>query len=192
MASITTSETIPAPMKRDLFFSKQVDQETMQELTEKIIEINDSDKTLEKLYSIYGLDYSPKPIKIFIDSYGGQVYQCFGLLSIIENSITPIYTIVTGAAMSCGFMILICGHKRFAYKLATPLYHSVSHGAYGQAKALEESLVETKRLQNKVEEITLRRTKITKKKLKDVYEKKFDWYMTSDEALKLGVVDEIL
>ena len=132
------SENLSLPKKRDLFFTKQVDQTSIGELTQRIIEINQDDEHLKKVYSIYNLEYKPEPIKIYIDSYGGGVYQCFGLLSVIERRETPIHTIVTGCAMSAGFMILICGHKRFAHKLSTPLYHQVSSGAIGTAKEIEE------------------------------------------------------
>ena len=138
------------------------------------------------------MDYTPQPIKIYIDSYGGAVYQCFGLLGVMEKSETPIHTIVTGAAMSCGFMILISGHKRFGYKLSTPLYHQVSTGFYGKVQDMEERLQETKRLQKVIEDITLERTNISKKKLTDVLKNKVDWYMSAEEAVKLGVIDEII
>ena len=131
------AENLPLPKKRDLFFNKQVDQNSIGDLTQKIIEINQDDEHLKKVYSIYNLKYNPDPIKIYIDSYGGQVYQCFGLLSVIERSETPIHTIVTGCAMSAGFMILISGHRRFAHKLSTPLYHQVSSGAIGTVKEME-------------------------------------------------------
>lgn len=186
------TEHLPLPMARDLFFSKGVDQASMEELTKQIIEINENDDKLKKIYDIYGFDYKPRPIKMFIDSYGGYVYQCFGLLSVMEKSKTPIHTIVTGAAMSCGFMILICGHKRFAYENATPMYHQVGSGTWGKLKDLEEDIEETKRLQNKIEEITLKKTKISKKKLEKVYKTKRDWYMNATEAVKQGVVDEII
>ena len=136
--------------------------------------------------------YKPQPIKLYIDSYGGAVYQCFGLLGIIDKSATPIHTIVTGAAMSCGFMILISGHRRFGYSHSTPLYHQVSVGFYGKIKDMEERLEETKRLQKKIEELTLERTSISKKKLKDILKNKIDWYMNVEEALELGVIDEII
>ncbi len=185
-------DNIPLPKKRDLFFNKQVDQNSIGELTQKIIEINDDDDHLRKLYSVYNLEYVPKPIKIFLDSYGGSVYQCFGLLSVIERSETPIHTIVTGCAMSAGFMILICGHKRFAHKLSTPLYHQVSSGATGTAKEIEEKVVEIKRLQEQLESVVREKTNISKKKLKDIFDIQKDWYMTAEEALELNVVDEIL
>jgi ATP-dependent Clp protease protease subunit len=186
------AENLPLPKKRDLFFTKQVDQSSIGELTQKIIEINQDDEHLKKIYNVYGLTYNPEPIQIYIDSYGGYVYQCFGLLSVMERSQTPIHTIVTGCAMSAGFMILISGHKRFAHKLSTPLYHQVSSGAAGTVKEMEEKLEESKRLQKQLEDIVKEKTDITKKRLREIFDTKKDWYMTSEEALELNVVDEIL
>ncbi len=180
------------PTGRNLYFNKQVDQESIGKLTERIIEINEEDDRLTKVYAIDYVKYKRKPIKIYIDSYGGMVYQCFGLLSIMNTSKTPIYTIVTGCAMSCGFMILINGHKRFGYELSTPLYHQISNGFWGKAKDMEEEFYETKRLQKLLEKITLEKTKISKKQLKKIYTHKIDWTMNSKQALRLGVIDEII
>ena len=183
---------IPPPHKRVLYLAAQVNQKSMNDLTKAIIQINDHDRYSEKLYPIYDLEYKPKPIKIYIDSYGGAVYQCLGLLGVMKKSTTPIHTFAAGAAMSCGFMILISGHKRFGYEYSTPLYHQVSTGFLGKVKDMEESLEETKRLQKKIEEITLERTQISQKKLREVLKNKVDWYMTAQEALQLGVIDEIV
>ena len=183
---------LPIPQSRNLYLPTAVDQESMNKLTKSIIDINESDDYIEKIYAAHDIEYVPKPIKIYIDTYGGLVYQCFGLIGVMEKSDTPIHTIVTGAAMSCGFMILINGHKRFGYKHATPLYHQVSTGFFGKVKDMEESLVEAKRLQEKIEEMTLRKTKISKKRLKKVFDNKVDWFMSAEEALKLRVIDEII
>lgn len=189
---MTKQPTLPLPMSRTLHFAEQVDQQSIVRLTEKILEINDDDTHLDKLYEIHGLVYDAPPIEIYIDSYGGLVYQVFGLLGVMERSETPIHTIVTGAAMSCGFLILISGHKRFGYGLSTPLYHQVSSSSNGTVKEMSEDLVETKRLQQKIEKITLKKTKIPKKRLKQIYKRKIDWFMTAKEAKKLGVIDEII
>ena len=183
---------LPKPKPRNLYLPEQVTQESMNKLTKSIIEINDDDAYLVKLYKINGVKYKPAPIHLYIDSYGGAVYQCFGLLGVMDKSKTPIHTIVTGAAMSCGFMILISGHKRFGYPHSTPLYHQVSTGFYGKVKDMEEKLEETKRLQKKIEHLTLERTRISKKKLQGILKNKKDWYMSADEALDLGVIDGII
>jgi len=184
--------TLPKPKPRNLYLPEQVTQESMNKLTKAIIEINEDDAFLIKLYDINGVEYKPQPIKLYIDSYGGAVYQCFGLIGVMDRSTTPVHTVVTGAAMSCGFMILISGHKRFGYPHSTPLYHQVSTGFYGKIKDMEEKLEETKRLQKKIETFTLERTNISKKKLNEILKNKVDWYMSVEEALSLGVIDEII
>ena len=94
------AEQLPLPKNRNLYLAKQVDQASMNSLTKSILEINENDEYLSKLYAVHDLDYKPRPIKLYIDSYGGAVYQCFGLLGVMEKSNTPVHTIVTGAAMS--------------------------------------------------------------------------------------------
>jgi ATP-dependent Clp protease protease subunit len=76
--------------------------------------------------------------------------------------------------------------------MSTPLYHQVSSGAFGKIQEMEERVEEAKRLQKNIEEYTMEKTKIEKKKLKKVLENKIDWFMTAQEAKELGVVDVIL
>jgi ATP-dependent Clp protease protease subunit len=183
---------IPAPLERKLFFTSQVDQATIADLSKKIVLINKDDDDLEKVYGNGGLSYPRPPIQIYIDSYGGYVYQCLGLLSLINTSKTPIHTILTGAAMSCGFLMLIHGHKRFAHELSTGMYHQVSSGAWGKIKDMEEDVEESKRLQNILMQLTVKKTKISLETLKDNYERKRDWFMDARTMIDNGVVDEIM
>ena len=189
---IAPAGVLPLPKERNLFFTKQFDQSSIADLTQSILEINRNDEYLRKLYSVYGMIYNPAPIKIYIDSYGGYVYQCFGLLSVMNSSRTPVHTIVTGAAMSCGFMMAIHGHKRFAMRNATLMYHQVSSGAWGKLKEMEEDIAETQRLQRRIMEMTVKRTGISLAKLEENFERKKDWFMDAEEALVNGVIDEIL
>lgn len=186
------SETLPLPLARDLTFAKQVDQASIDDLTKEILKINENDRLLVNLYRAYGLTYVPKPINIYIDSYGGAVYQIFGLIALIRTSITPVHTYVTGCAMSCGFLLLVAGHKRFGYKLSTGLWHSITSGFWGKLGDLKIELKETKRLGKLADDIILEYTKISKSKLKDIIKLKEDWYLPSDEMLALGVIDEII
>lgn len=178
--------------ERNLYLCKGVTQESIEEITKNIIKINEEDEQYGRLYEFYGFPYNRLPIKIYLDTYGGFVYQCFGLLSVIERSKTPVHTIVTGCAMSCGFMILISGHERYAHKLSTPLYHQVSTGFVGKVADLKEEWIEAQRLQKMIEDIVVKKTKITRQKLKDIYDRKVDWFMNAQTAKKLGVVDKII
>jgi ATP-dependent Clp protease protease subunit len=182
----------PDVTDRNLFFCKTVTPETIEDITKGIVKICEEDTQNEKVYAFHGFPYKRLPIKIYIDSYGGMVYQMFGLMSVIEKSPTPVHTIVTGAAMSAGFMILISGHRRFAYENSTPMYHQVSDLAWGKINELEKQVIEGKRLQKMIEDHVLRKTRITKMKLEEIYKSQTDWYMTAREAKKMGVVDEII
>ena len=183
---------LPQPKDRNLFLSSQVDQASINEITKSIVEISQHDLYLKEIYDVNNLLYSPTPIKLYIDSYGGNVYQCFGLLGVMGASTTPIYTIVTGCAMSAGFMIAICGHKRYGYKNSTFLYHQVSTGTYGTLKSIQEDVVETKRLQSILEKIVLEKTDIKKKRLKEVFKTKHDWFISAKEAVEYKIIEEIL
>lgn len=180
------------PMARNLYLAQQVDQESMNKISKSIIEIRENDEFLKKFYVLFNLDYNPAPIVLHIDSYGGAVYQCFGLLSIMKSKGTPVNTVVTGCAMSCGFMIAIHGHHRKVHENATLMYHQVSSRVGGTAKDIEEEVIEVKRLQEKIEDMTKAYTKITSKQLEKVYKKKKDWYLDAKEAVKWGCADEIV
>lgn len=190
--NVAETITLPVPKSRELYFQKQVTQDNIGTLTKEILEINKHDRYLEKLYDFYDLNYTPAPINLYIDSYGGSVYQCLGLLGIIEDSKTEIHTFVTGVAMSAGFMIAVHGHKRFAYQHATFMYHQLSSAVWGKIADMVEDMEETKRLHFKLQELTLKKTKIPMKALEENYERKRDWYMTVEEAKAMGCLDEII
>lgn len=186
------ADQLEKPLPRNLFLQQQVNQESMNDLTKSIVEIRENDDFLKKFYALHNLDYNPTPIILHVDSYGGAVYQCFGLLSIMKAKGTPVNTIVTGCAMSCGFLIAIHGSHRSVHKNATLMYHQVSSQVEGKAAEIEEEIIEIKRLQKNIENMTLEHTKFTKKQLEKLYKKKKDWYISAKEAIKWGCADEII
>jgi ATP-dependent protease ClpP protease subunit len=72
------------------------------------------------------------------------------------------------------------------------MYHQVSSGAIGKVKDMEDDVIEAKRLQKFIEDHTLSTTKLTPKDLEKCYNEKKDWYMTAKQALKYGVIDQIV
>lgn len=59
------------------------------------------------------------PIKLYINSCGGTIYDMWALIDAIQNSKTPIHTYCMGYAMSAAFDIFLAGHKRYCYKHST-------------------------------------------------------------------------
>jgi ATP-dependent Clp protease protease subunit len=166
-------------MSNILYLAEQDQENNVDEIIKSILEINESNK-------------SSSPIKLYINSYGGDVYLFLGLIDVILTSKTPIYTYTLGAAMSCALLVALAGHKRFAYKHSTFMYHQISLGEWDVAKNLEEDLIETKRLHKLIEEMVLDKTTITKEQIEDVHNHKRDWYINSEEALKYKIIDQII
>lgn len=137
-------------------------------------------------------DFKRQPIQIYINSYGGEVYDMWALIDIIEKSKTPIYTYCTGYAMSAAFKIFLSGHKRFATRHATFMYHQMSCYRSGKYQDLVEDRKEMDFLNLKNEEYVIERTKITKEYIDEIREKKIDVYIHAEEALKLGIIDEVI
>jgi len=173
---------------RKIMLSKRIEQEMIGEAIEKIIEWNHKDDQEEEKLK----KYERPVIKIFVNTYGGSTYDANGLCSIIENSKTPIHTIVLGKAMSAGFWITMFGHKRFAYKHSTLLYHQLRGGVDGDKTRMEDYIDVSKELQIRLDDMVLDKTNIKKNQLDEYNRMRKDWYMTPQQALKLGVIDEII
>lgn len=137
-------------------------------------------------------DFVRKPIKLHINSYGGEVYDMWGLIDIIEKSKTPIHTYCTGYAMSAAFIIFIAGHERFISNHATLLYHQMSCWRSGTYQDLLEDGEERDWLQNSIESFVKSHTNIKQTRLNTVRKNKIDWYIHADEAIELGIADEII
>ena len=131
-----------------------------------------------------------KPIKIFIDSPGGDVTFMWSIINMIEISKTPVYTINYCTAYSAAAEILASGHKRFALPGSHVMIHLGSCAYSGDAANVEATKKYFDSLSKKTVEHLLKRTKIEPK----MFKKKTltDWFLDENDALKNGVVDKIV
>lgn len=135
--------------------------------------------------------YKPEPITIYLNSNGGALDEAFSLISAIEASHTPVITVALGKAYSAAFLILLAGHARFAQQRSTLMYHQGSAGIGGEISRMIEYAKHWEQGQNDVEEYVIKKTKIKKKQLQQIFHGKQDYYMNSTTALELGVIDGI-
>jgi ATP-dependent Clp protease protease subunit len=90
-----------------------------------------------------------------------------------------------------GAVLLACGvkGKRYALENSRIMIHQPSGGARGQASDIEIQAEEIKRLKSKLNHILSEKTgKDIKTITKDTDR---DYFMSADEALKYGLIDEI-
>lgn len=131
-----------------------------------------------------------QPIKIFIDSNGGSLMDAFTIINSIQMSETPVHTIVTGTAYSAGFFICIAGHKRYAYPLASFLYHEGSASNGGTAGQFRNFADFYEKQLEQLKNHVLKCTNIDEEKYKEI--KKDDIWLTAEEALEIGAIDGII
>jgi ATP-dependent Clp protease protease subunit len=70
--------------------------------------------------------------------------------------------------------------------------HQPSSASWGTLQDMEEGVEETLSLWNRLKDLIIKYTNITDEQLEDIKSRKFDWFMWSEEALKLGVIDQII
>lgn len=136
-------------------------------------------------------DFKRKPIKIYISSYGGSVYDMWMLIDTIGASKTPVYTYCVGYAMSAAFQLFLSGHKRFIGPNATLMYHQIYCWRSGKYQDLVDDREHTDYLNSQIEKYVIKRSKLTQDDLNLIREKKQDTYFTAEEAIKLGLADSI-
>lgn len=130
------------------------------------------------------------PIRIFIDTNGGDVQVMWTLVNTIKLSKTPVYTIAFCNALSAGAHILAAGHKRYAFPGATILVHSGGVHYSGTIEQVESAKKFFDGLGKRTEDLLVADTKIQPKDLKK--KGSHDWYMTAEEALAYGMIDKII
>ena len=130
-----------------------------------------------------------EPIKLYIDSYGGSLTEAFTICDSIKLSKTPIWTINIGTAYSGGFLIAICGDRRYAYPHASYLFHEGATGNSADANKFR-NFADFYQIQlEQLKDIILKHTSITSEKYKE--KQRDDWWITADEAVDLEICDVI-
>ena len=133
-----------------------------------------------------------KDIHLYINSPGGEVNSGFAIYDTMQYVKCDVSTICVGLAASMGAFLLAGGAKgkRFALPNAEIMIHQPSGGAKGQATEIEIAAKNILRTKQRLNEILAKNTG----KPIDVIAKDTDRdnFMTADEALEYGLIDQIV
>ena len=163
-------------------------------ITEEINERSVAIYQAELLYLVSKM--TPKesvnnPIKIYINSPGGECYSFLGLYDIMQNLIKQGYVIETynvGLAASAAAMILLAGMKghRYCMPNSTIMLHQPSSGTWGKVTDMEIDVKESKRVKETLNNI------VRSHASEELVEKmERDYWLSAEEALQLNVIDII-
>ncbi|MBQ3432852.1 ATP-dependent Clp protease proteolytic subunit [Candidatus Saccharibacteria bacterium] len=152
-------------------------------LVEHILEFNRQDEGLRS--------DERKPIRLYINSPGGNIAEGFALVAAIELSKTPVYTVNVGQWSSMAFLIGICGHKRFSLPNMTFLMHDGATAMFGSTNKVQDRIDFEKRFEQEV----IRRHVLKHSNMDQVdYDAlaRVELYLLPEDAIKRGFIDEIV
>lgn len=132
------------------------------------------------------------PIRFYLSTGGGTCYDGMALHDVIEASRTPIEMICTGKIMSMGIVVALGSKVRKAYRNTTFMIHQVQGISIGSLREMEDTVAEASRINDMLFRIIKEKTSIMDAQLNDVVQNRKDWFLTAEEALKLGIVTEII
>jgi ATP-dependent Clp protease protease subunit len=133
-----------------------------------------------------------KDIQIYLNSPGGHVHAGLGIYDTMQYISADVATICTGMAASMGAILLTAGAKgkRSALKHSRVMIHQPMGGAQGQASDIEITAREILKIKAELYNIISEHTGKSLKQIEKDSDR--DYWMTSAEALKYGMIDEIL
>lgn len=155
--------------------------------------INDQISNLIVAQLLYLAREDPtKPIRLYINSPGGQVYSGMAIYDTMQQIECPVSTVAVGFTASFGTILLTAGTTGMRYALpnATIHLHQPLGGAQGQASDIAIQANEILRLRKSLNEILSHHTGQEISKIEEDTER--DFFLTAQEAMEYGLVDEVL
>lgn len=140
------------------------------------------------------LDNKEKTLTLYINSSGGDLYQAFALIDVIQSSVHPIRVIGIGSVMSAAFMIFASGTKgeRYAAPNTSFMCHQFSASADAKYHDIKAEMKENEALNNKMVAILKEATGMAPSVIKRKLLPASDVYLSAEEVVELGVADYIL
>ena len=131
-------------------------------------------------------------VSIYINSPGGQISSGLAIYDTMQMISPEVSTVCVGMAASMGTVLLSGGAKgkRYCLPNSTVHMHQALGGAQGQASDIEIAAREILRLQDKLRNILSANTGQSYDKIAQDTDR--DFYLTPEQAVEYGLVDEIL
>jgi ATP-dependent Clp protease protease subunit len=131
-------------------------------------------------------------ISLYVNSPGGSVDDTMAIYDTMQFISSPIATYCIGRAQSGGAVVLAAGTKgkRFALPHAKIMLHQPWGGVFGQAADIKIQAEEILKAKQMLNELLAKLSGQPVEKISAETER--DRYMTADEALKYGLIDEVL
>jgi ATP-dependent Clp protease, protease subunit len=132
-------------------------------------------------------------LTLLINSPGGELPSAFAIIDAMKGSSLPVHTIGLGQISSCGFLTFIAGEK--GKRILTPntsiLSHQYSWGSMGKEHELLATVKEFNLTTERLVNHYMAHTTLDKDTIREKLLPPHDVWLSAQEALDLGICDEI-
>ena len=151
--------------------------------------------TISKVRLLRKINPKLKSINILLNSPGGDVVETLGLIDYIrtikKDDDISTNIICRGSAMSAAALLLACGTGlRAASKHSKVMVHQLSTMNFGKLEDIKSNAKFAEQLEDDCNEIMAECTKKDKEFWKE--NQRSDYFLSSEEALELGIIDKII
>ena len=169
-----------------IYFYSEIDNDSVLELNKQIDEAAKQMKIVQ-----FTLDLpEPPPIRLHINSKGGELPASFCAADKIRTCSVPIYTYCEGEVASGATLISVSGKKRFMTKNSFFLIHQLSSDFWGKYAEFKDEFENLTMLMNSIKALYSECTKIPDEELNNILKR--DLYLTPEQCLQWKMVDEII
>ncbi|MBT3606058.1 MAG: ATP-dependent Clp protease proteolytic subunit [Candidatus Latescibacteria bacterium] len=133
-----------------------------------------------------------KPIRIFINSPGGSVYDGFAIYDMIRFVRPKVKIISSGLSASAATVIMLAADKedRMAMPNARIMIHQPSMRFQGAAEDVRRTAEEVLKIKKKINQMYADETGQSFEKVQEDTDR--DYWMSPDEALEYGLISKIV
>ena len=132
------------------------------------------------------------PIKVFIDSPGGDVDSAYAIFDMIRFVKPKVIMVAMGLAASAGALILLAGDKedRFGFPNSHYLIHQPLSGVRGVATEIEIHAKEIEKTRQKINALIAQETGKNLQQVEKDTDR--DYWMSAEEAMEYGLISKII
>lgn len=134
---------------------------------------------------------SDEKVYLYVNSPGGAITELMAIIDQVKRMRSPVDIIACGAASSCGAALLTTGHlganvRRLAYPSTSIMWHEPRGGAELSTKGIK-ALGD---LREVFKQRLVQIPSVTEAEAEDLLIS--DNYLTAEDALEMGLIDEII
>lgn len=130
-----------------------------------------------------------KPLNIYINSYGGEVFEGFAIYNSIKNYKGYKTVYIDGIAASISSVIAMAGDKVIMNEASMLMIHNASGIAYGNADEMQKVVNALNQINEVIRDVFIAKTHMDESRIQEIMDN--ETYLKPQECLEMGFCDEV-